>query len=349
MKIRVGMACIGFLVALTGCGGGGSSGGTDEPASPALSPAGIWYANGLTDWIFEALVLDTGEYFFIYTDSATGNASGTGGMVQGSATLSGSHFSSTNGIDFNFEGVGVTSKGFDATVTTYTLLENRTALNGTVTADSSDSRNFTSISDPLYYETPSLETLAGTYDGHLDSEAEPDFFRLSISDAGEIAATGNSGCVATGTIKPHSSGNLYDVQMTFGSSPCGQPNKTVSGAGVFHPDPEKAVLLLGVVDSGRTFGMVFWGAKDVDLDSDGDGIVDRQDMDDDNDGVVDVDDTCPVDSSPYCPVEISDTKFVDGREWAQVDQFANLSYQQVAAACPAGVCTGVLNGYVMDG
>ncbi len=351
MKKFIALFCTGLLLALIGCGGGGggSNGGGGAEPSPLLSPAGIWFANGQTDWNFEAIVLDTGEYFFIYTDKATGNGSLTGGLVQGSATLSGDHFSSSNGLDFNFEGVGVSPRSLEATVTTYPLLQDTTALNGTVTADSSSSQNFTSISDPLYYLTPTLETVAGTYDGHLDSAAEPEFFRLSISNAGDIAATGSSGCVATGTIKPHSSGNVYDIQITFGSSPCGQPNKQVSGVGVSYSDPGLPGLILGLVDSGRTFGVVFWGAKEEELDFDGDGVVDGQDTDDDNDGVVDVDDTCPLDASPYCPVAITATKFLNGREWAQVDAFAHVSYQQVVAACPAGVCTGVLNGYAMDG
>ena len=50
-----------------------------------------------------------------------------------------------------------------------------------------------------------------------------------------------------------------------------------------------------------------------------------------------------------------DTVTVDGREWAQVDQFTNLSgndinsWSDINAVCPAGVCSGVLNGYNMTG
>ena len=40
---------------------------------------------------------------------------------------------------------------------------------------------------------------------------------------------------------------------------------------------------------------------------------------------------------------------VDGREWAQVDLFTNLSWNQINAICPMGVCAGTLNGHDMTG
>lgn len=43
------------------------------------------------------------------------------------------------------------------------------------------------------------------------------------------------------------------------------------------------------------------------------------------------------------------TVTVDGKEWAQVDSFANLSWNDINAVCPEGVCSGVLNGYDMTG
>jgi hypothetical protein len=42
---------------------------------------------------------------------------------------------------------------------------------------------------------------------------------------------------------------------------------------------------------------------------------------------------------------------VDGTDWAQVDLFTNLSWNDINAVCPAGVCvnSGTLNGYDMTG
>ncbi len=46
---------------------------------------------------------------------------------------------------------------------------------------------------------------------------------------------------------------------------------------------------------------------------------------------------------------ITDTVLVNGSEWAQADLFTNLSWNQMNAACPAGVCNGQLNGHDMTG
>lgn len=43
------------------------------------------------------------------------------------------------------------------------------------------------------------------------------------------------------------------------------------------------------------------------------------------------------------------TVVADGKEWAQPIQLGALSWDEISAACPAGVCTGVLNGYDMTG
>ena len=85
------------------------------------------------------------------------------------------------------------------------------------------------------------------------------------------------------------------------------------------------------------------------LDSDGDGIRNDLDYDDDNDGILDTDDTCPVNPRIDCVMDITDTIFVNGKEWAQVDLFTNLSWDDINAVCPAGMCNGTLNGYDMSG
>jgi hypothetical protein len=40
---------------------------------------------------------------------------------------------------------------------------------------------------------------------------------------------------------------------------------------------------------------------------------------------------------------------VDGKQWLQVDLFTNLSWNDINAVCPAGVCSGVLNGIDVTG
>lgn len=76
-------------------------------------------------------------------------------------------------------------------------------------------------------------------------------------------------------------------------------------------------------------------------------------LDSDGDGVIDDNDSCPFDPDPNCftPVAITDTLYVNGTEWAQADLFIDLSWHEINAVCPAGVCTAgaTLNGYDMTG
>ncbi len=46
---------------------------------------------------------------------------------------------------------------------------------------------------------------------------------------------------------------------------------------------------------------------------------------------------------------ITDTVSADGKVWAQVNLFTNLSWNTMNAACPAGVCAGTLNGHDVGG
>ena len=46
---------------------------------------------------------------------------------------------------------------------------------------------------------------------------------------------------------------------------------------------------------------------------------------------------------------VQNTIRVDGKIWAQVDLFTNLSWNQIDAVCPNGICSGVLKGHDMTG
>jgi hypothetical protein len=56
-------------------------------------------------------------------------------------------------------------------------------------------------------------------------------------------------------------------------------------------------------------------------------------------------------SGSISAMPITDTVTADGKEWAQVDLFLNLSWYDINAVCPEGVCSdgGMLNGYDMTG
>jgi hypothetical protein len=50
------------------------------------------------------------------------------------------------------------------------------------------------------------------------------------------------------------------------------------------------------------------------------------------------------------PITGADIVTVDGTDWAQVDLFTDLSWNDINTVCPGGVCgAGTLNGYDMSG
>ena len=127
---------------------------------------------------------------------------------------------------------------------------------------------------------------------------------------------------------------------------CG--GRTASSCTSFMPGGAVSVTLIGLHET-RYLMPVF---HEVDIDTDLDGDTNRTDDDDDNDLVLDVDDACPLVASPTtlsgCPA-ITDIVVVDGNEWAQTDLFRNLKWNSIEQACPAGVCSGALNGYDVEG
>jgi hypothetical protein len=109
----------------------------------------------------------------------------------------------------------------------------------------------------------------------------------------------------------------------------------------------------------RRTGYVMPVFKDVGVDTDDDGQKDFKDLDDDNDGINDTeeDGRCTLNADPVCGTgdAIVEDNLVPvraaGKEWAQVDLFLGLSWNDISAVCPIGICKdgGKLNGHDMTG
>ncbi len=89
--------------------GGGTSSAIaftiQSPPPPTTGTAeGLWRGTTNTGRSLTGLVLGSGEYWLIY--SAAGNSAVLAGALQGNGTSQSGRFTSSNGIDFNFEGAG---------------------------------------------------------------------------------------------------------------------------------------------------------------------------------------------------------------------------------------------------
>lgn len=213
------------VAALSACGGGGDDSPAPAPAPAPVassSPAGVWRGNTSTGREASAIVLSTGQYWVIY--SAASNVQQVAGAAQGTAAISGNTLASTDGLDFNLEGLGVTAASFNAT------FGQANFLNGTVHYPN---QTVTFNSGFLVLPAANLADLAGSYRGVGVVSTGNETTTFTVNAAGAISGSGASGCKFTGVATPRSDVTAYAVTVTFGGGVCALGTSTVSGVAYF--------------------------------------------------------------------------------------------------------------------
>lgn len=197
--------------------------------------------------------MDDGTYYVLYSTLA--DPSVIGGIVQGHGTSNNGSFTSTDARDFNLEGEGV----LDATVSASYAV--RQSFNGTVMYTAGGATTFATAYDPAYELTPSLAALAGTYTGAVAFSLGVENATVQVSDSGVITGTGESGCTLTGTASPRTSGNVFNLSITFGGAPCYFAGQTLTGIAYYDDDPIVKRLYAAAPNATRTDGVLFVGEK----------------------------------------------------------------------------------------
>jgi hypothetical protein len=250
------LAC--FLVAaLAGCGGGGGS-STPAPAPvPQTSSAeGMWNGTTSNGVAVAGFVLDDGSYYAVYTAPYS---SILAGIIQGSGSSSSGSYSTTNAIDYYF---GSSPYVSSATVSaTYTSMQN---FSGKLNYPNGNSVVFNATYDSRYDQTPSLTALAGTYSGSIvggssNSGVAYDSATISILSGGTFSGTSTQGCSFNGSVAPRSHGNVYNVNIRMGASPCLFANQTLNGMIFYGSDTKKAFAAAPTAD--RSGGFLFSGVR----------------------------------------------------------------------------------------
>lgn len=237
----LGSAAVLSLLVIAGCGGGGS----DPPPAEGLFSGTTTSGRGVT-----GLVLDDGTYYVFY--SPVGKPSEIAGVVQGNGTSAAGTFSSSNARDFNLEGAGVLSATVSASYAA------KQSLNGTVSYGVGAPTSFSSTYDKAYEATPSLAALAaGTFFGEVASSAGVENATVSVTSAGAISGSSQSGCAVTGSATPRARGNVFDISLTFGGPPCVFGVQTLTGIAYF--DSATKTLYAAAPNAARTDGVLFFG------------------------------------------------------------------------------------------
>jgi hypothetical protein len=246
-KEILGLLVVAFAV--SACGGGGGS--TPTAPTPAGTAEGLWNGTTSSGRTVSGLVLDDGTYWVVYT--SVGNSAVIAGLVQGNSESSNGTFSSSNGIDFNLEGLGVNSLTVSGNYTA------KSTLSGTLTSASNTTITFNATYNTDYDLTPSLATIAGTYTGSAATLGGVEFVTVTISGTGAISGRSASGCTFTGTASTRAKGNVYNVSVTFGGGVCSNGTDTVTGVGYF--DAKTKQIIAAALNSGRTNGFLAEATK----------------------------------------------------------------------------------------
>jgi len=238
-----------WLLALVACGGGGNGGAASVPATSA---EGLWSGSTSISRTVTSIVLENGTYWMLPVPTISApNASfvqGTGGSLNGV-------FSSSDGIDFNLAGPGISN----ATVSANYVAKQ--SFTGSVSyPNQNQSFTFTSLYNADYEQTPSVTAIIGNYAGVISMTGNNDLATLAVSFDGVVVGTGlTSGCQFVGTVLPRARGNLYVVLGAFRGGACANDASAVTGIGYFDSSAKR--LHLAALDNSRSKGFSFVGIK----------------------------------------------------------------------------------------
>lgn len=169
------------------------------------------------------------------------------------SSSSNGNFNSSNGIDFNLEGLGINNFSLSGTYT------KKSTLGGTLAYTGGTTNTLTSTYNTDYDLASSLATIAGTYSGTAATLGGVEAATVTVTSSGAISGSSADGCSFTGTAATRAKGNTYAVSVTFGGGVCSNGSGTVSG--VAHYDATSKQLISAALNTDRTNGFLFEGTK----------------------------------------------------------------------------------------
>jgi len=228
-----------FTIVLASCGGGSDGAGKCYSPTPGVcstlgvvrsfpqavvSPVGLYKGITNDQRSFASLVLDDGSFYTIY--SGVNNPLIAAGGIRG--TYKAENQSPTKNDPAAFWITDAVDTDLEAQRTQLY------AINGTyVEKQYIQSTGFVANYSSDYELTPNLADIAGKYIGKSGSISISETVTFDINGSGDLTGTGDSGCNFSGTIKPRTGGNVYNVTITFGASPCRYAGATVTGVSYF--------------------------------------------------------------------------------------------------------------------
>ena len=221
VTIAVAAGAAVFTMLLAGCGGGDYGDDGFPPGTALDRAAGFYEGVNASNRHVSVIVIETGRYYVLYGPTGIPSSTQIEGVLVGDGTAGGSTFSASTLQNLNFTNQTSVAGAMTATFLLRSYFDANLAYVGGATDAFNSDYSF------RYEDVPSLSLVAGNYSGQLASIVGVPNATMTISSSGavSIAATG---CSAGGTILLHPFGNVYDVNLTFGTG-CPAAGLTLSG------------------------------------------------------------------------------------------------------------------------
>jgi hypothetical protein len=214
-------AALGLAALVAGCGGG------DNGLAPSSSSASFYAGTMAGNRDAAGVVLPDGRYYLVY--SAPADANTVGGALQGTSSVTGEAFASTDTIDFAVAAAGAAQKA-----ATVSGVLTAVAFSGTETPAGGTAVAFQTAG--FYATAPaSLGALAGAYTGTAGFALGVRPAVFTVAADGSVTSSIN-GCAITGTAAPRTDSDTYDLTITFGGPPCAITNVSFTGIAFQRPD-----------------------------------------------------------------------------------------------------------------
>lgn len=248
----IGVLAISALAACGGGGGGDDGAGEGSGGSVAAGTAeGLFTGTSGIGQSLTGLVLDNGNYWVLY--SKQNDSSVIGGVIQGSSSSRDGSFTSSDGRDFNFEGLGINNMSISGTYAA------RQSIAGDINYGRGQPTSFTATYDARYTQPASLANVAGSYTGQSATAGEKEPASFTVSATGAVSGTGATGCRFTGSVTPRGAVAVYDLSLSFLGGICEQGTATINGVAYLDADGKR--LYAAALDASRSNGAVFVGVK----------------------------------------------------------------------------------------
>ena len=242
-RLRWALTCA--VLALTACGGGGSS----QAPSTLGNVVGAWKDSTSTRPTQAALILPNGAYWAFY--DGTG---GTAGFAQGSASATGTNFQA---------GTMEYPNGFDAfavNVSAQMTLDQLTGERSWNTTGNTVQQTFVLTPMPssnFLASQAQISDLQGTWTGTLSGSSAT--LLVPMNSSGAFSGSGgSSSCNFEGTLTSQNNAYAFDVSLNF-TSGCSQAGTSTTGVAMVYKinGGLQKQLLLAVQNGNRSKGWLF--------------------------------------------------------------------------------------------